>query len=324
MCVKRKRTIRRLGDREPFGKSGSVRIHVAKRLWPDRRLALPKEGFSSRRGSLLERRVAENPEIWLNAGIPWFLGNLVQLQRQAEVQACAGVFATTHWSVVLTAGDHESPHQLAALEKLCAAYWYPIYAFIRRRGSNPDEAKDRTQSFFEYLIERNAFAVANSERGKFRTFLLCSLNNFLANEWERGNRLKRGGGREIISLDSEPAEERYKLEPVDNQTPEVLFERRWAETLLQLVLTRLRAEYEAGSGSRRFEDVQTFIVEDRGAIPFAKVAEVLGMSEAALKSVVHRLRKRYRDLVREEIANTVSSPAEVEPELRHLLQALRS
>lgn len=232
-------------------------------------------------------------------------------------------FRTTHWSVVLLAGQQDTPQSAAALEKLCRDYWYPLYAYVRRRGFDGEQARDLTQAFFAHLIEKNVVGMADADRGRFRTFLLCSMNNFIAKEWEREHRLKRGGGREIVSLDAGPAEERYKLEPVDTLTPEMIYERRWGETLLQLVLHRLRAEYETGALGRRFDDVQSFIVEERGAVPFAAVAARLGMSEAGFKSVVHRLRKRYRELVREEIANTVSSPTEVETELRHLLEALR-
>lgn len=233
-------------------------------------------------------------------------------------------FVTTRWSLVLRAGRIGSAESSEALEKLCRAYWFPLYAFARREGCSPETAQDLTQDFFCRLLARNTLQMADPARGRFRSFLLASFKNLLANEWKRTQRQKRGGGQEAFSLDQLAAEERYRVEPVDDLTPEKLFERRWAEALLARVLERLQAECD-GDGperARRFAVVKVFLLDDKGTLPLAEAAQQLGLSVVATKGLVHRLRARYRDIFREEIEHTVASPDEVEDEIRHLFQAL--
>ena len=230
-------------------------------------------------------------------------------------------FNTTHWSVVLAAGETAVPGGAAALEQLCRAYWYPLYAFVRRQGHDSHEAQDLTQEFLSRLLEGNALGSAHPDKGRFRSFLIASLNHFLANEWKHSQRQKRGGSHTQFSLDEETAEDRFRHEPADTFTPEKAFERRWAETLLQGVLDRLRDEWEgkaAGAATCRFDDVKPFLLDGKEAAPFADAARHLGITEASLKWAVHKLRKRYAELFREEIAHTVSSADEMDDEIRHL------
>ncbi len=245
------------------------------------------------------------------------------LEEFSGAEANVRRFETTHWSVVQRAGDSQAPESAAALEKLCRAYWYPLYAFVRASGYGPEEASDLTQEFFVHLLERKWLSKADPQRGRFRSFLLASVKNLLSNEWKRARRIKRGGGQ-LVPLDGMDPEERYRLEPSDNVTPEKIFERRWAATLLSEVLERLRRECD-GEGPervRRFEILKAFLLEDKGTVSLADAAAQLGLSVVATKGVVHRLRQRYREIFREEIANTVTQPEEVEDEIRHLFQAL--
>jgi RNA polymerase sigma-70 factor (ECF subfamily) len=235
---------------------------------------------------------------------------------------CAHTFATTHWSVVLGAAQSDAQHSVEALEKLCRSYWYPIYSFIRRRGHDPEAARDLTQEFFSRLLEKNYLLSVDASKGRFRSFLLAAVTNFLSNEWDRAHRLKRGGGCAIFSLDAVAAEDRYLLEPVCELTPERVFEQRWVDTLLETVLTRLRQECRAQGQGERFEQLKGYLVEDGQSVAFAEMAERLQVTEASVKGVVRRLRERYREIFREEIANTVADPQEVEPEIRHLLRVL--
>jgi RNA polymerase sigma factor (sigma-70 family) len=226
--------------------------------------------------------------------------------------------------MVLRAGQAGTAESGEALEKLCRAYWFPLYAFARREGCGPEEAQDLTQEFFCRLLAGNSLRFADPHRGRFRSFLLTSFKNLMANEWKRAHRQKRGGDTEVFSLEQMDAEERYSLEPVDNLTPERVFDRRWAEALLARVLDRLQAECD-GDGAeraRRFEVVKVFLVESKGTLSLASAAEQLGLSVVATKGLVHRLRQRYRDIIYEEISNTVASPEEVEDEIRHLFEAL--
>jgi len=229
-------------------------------------------------------------------------------------------FVTTHWSVVLRAGQEPSTQSAAALAELCHAYWYPLYAFVRRQGHAPEDAQDLTQEFFVRLLEGDALKTADPDKGRFRSFLLTLLKRMLVSEWRHEHRQKRGGGAVIFSLDEQEAEDRFRFEPADAVTPETVFERRWAETLLDRVLARLEAEYRGHALG--FANLQPYLIEDKGAAPFAQTAARLGTTESALKAVVYRLRCRYGELFREEIAHTVERPEEVEEEIRHLLGVL--
>lgn len=215
-------------------------------------------------------------------------------------------------------GDATSAH--AALEKLCATYWYPLYAFVRRQGRTPHDAQDLTQEFFSRLLEKGWLASVDRERGRFRSFLLASMKHFLANEWDREHALKRGGGATPLRLDDAVAEDRYRLELHQEVSPEQLFDRRWALTLLERVLAGLREEMTAAGKLAQFEVLKGSLSGEKAG--YAQIARELKMTEGAVKVASHRLRERYRALIRAEIANTVASPGEIEDELRHLFAAL--
>lgn len=231
-------------------------------------------------------------------------------------------FTATHWSVVLAAGGDDLPRAQAALETLCRAYWYPLYAFLRRAGQGPHDAEDSVQGFFAVCLEKNYLAAAEEGKGRFRSFLLLALKRFLAKERDRSRAQKRGGGLKPIALDSLTAEQRYALEPANHLSADKLFERRWALTLLEQVLRRLRDEQAAAGRLDAFEQLKEFLLAGGRGTPYAELARRLGMSEGAVKVAVHRLRQRYRQLLEEEIANTVSSPKEIEDERRYLLAVL--
>jgi RNA polymerase sigma factor (sigma-70 family) len=233
-----------------------------------------------------------------------------------------GVFATTHWSVVLAAGWADSSEAMQALEKLCRTYWYPLYAYLRRRGYREHDAQDLTQGFFAHLLQGQAFHTAAPGRGKFRSYLLASLNHFLADERDRQQAQKRGGGQQIVSFDTERAEERYRLETGTQVTPEELFERQWAITLTDQALGRLEQEFTGSGKGNLFEHLHPFLVEGACASTYAQVAAQLGMTEEAVKKAVQRLRIRYQQLIRLEIAHTVVQASEIEEELRDLRSAL--
>lgn len=233
-------------------------------------------------------------------------------------------FTTTHWSVVLAAGHESSPDARAALEQLSRTYWYPLYAYARRRGQNADDAADLVQSFFARVIEKQVLRGLDRESGRFRSFLLTCFNRFLSDARDHALRLKRGGGQEVISLDAAMAEERYHLEPADLLDPVKIFERRWALTVLDRVLERLKADLEAQKKSELFEHLQALVVGERGQTKQAELATRLGMTEGAVSVAVHRLRQRYRRLLRAEIAQTVACDRDVEEEIQHLLAILRS
>jgi len=231
-------------------------------------------------------------------------------------------FCTTHWSAVLAAGDTRSSRAENALAELCRTYWYPLYAYVRRRGNNPTEAEDLTQGFFARLLEKNYLASVTPGVGRFRSFLLASLKHFLANEWDRAQTAKRGGGKVIFSLDDQDPEARYQFEPVENVTPETLFEQRWALTVLERVLTRLRQEFVTTEKAELFDQLKIFISTDEPGCSYAEVSTRTGLKEGTAKVAVHRLRRRYGELLRAEISNTVSEPDEVEAEVRHLISVL--
>jgi len=231
-------------------------------------------------------------------------------------------FVTTHWSVVVSAGGGDDTRAREALANLCQTYWYPLYAYVRRRGHSLEDAQDLTQEFFARLLTRNWVVRADRQRGRFRSFLLSAMNHFLADEWDKARAQKRGGGLSPLPLAFDTAETRYSREPSDNSTPEQNYERRWALTMLDQVLGRLRSEYEQEGRLELFAALHPCLAGDRTDHPYTTLAAKLGVSESALKSAVHRLRQRYRRVLRDEIAHTVADPEEVEVELRHLFATL--
>lgn len=226
-------------------------------------------------------------------------------------------FATTHWSVVLTAREGDSTEAAGALEKLCRTYWPPLYAYIRRDGCDQTEAQDLTQEFFVRLLARDYLRQLRHQEGKFRSFLLAYLKNFLSEQRRRAGAQKRGGDRVFVSLDASAGEEGYLLEPVDELTPDQVFERRWAQAILQTAQDRLRGEFAGRGQSALFERLQNYQPHEPGGQSYAQLGDDLGMTEAAVRSSVQRMRHRYRELLREEIAQTVTRPEEIEEELRH-------
>jgi len=231
-------------------------------------------------------------------------------------------FTTTHWSLILHARDPDSPQAGEALEKLCHSYWYPLYAYVRSRGLDEQSAKDLTQGFFARLLEKNYLAQVEREKGLFRSFLLASLKHFLSDEWDKSRAQKRGGGKVHISLDDTAGEDRYRLEPVDHMDPEKLFERRWAMTVLDQAQGKLADEYFKAGKLELYTRLRAAESGDKGAPTLAEVAVALGLTESAVKSAAFRMRQRYRELVREEVAHTVGSSAEIDEELRHLIAAI--
>jgi RNA polymerase sigma factor (sigma-70 family) len=231
-------------------------------------------------------------------------------------------FVTTHWSIVLAAGDQESPQAQEALSALCAAYWYPLYAYVRRHGHPPEQAEDLTQEFFTQLLEKGFLRGVDPEKGKFRAYLMACFRHFLANERDRPLAQKRGGGKTHLSLDFASAEERYKLEPAHELTPEKLYERQWALTLLEQVLNRLRDESVRGGHGRLFDTLKVFLSGESPALSYEEVSRGLGLSVGAVKVAVHRLRRRYRELLREEIGRIVGDPSEIDAEIQALFAAL--
>jgi RNA polymerase sigma-70 factor (ECF subfamily) len=233
-------------------------------------------------------------------------------------------FRTTRWSVVTLAGQVQSVEAQAALEQLCRAYWRPLYTFVRRQGYGPVEAQDLTQEFFSTLLERKALQQVRQERGRFRNFLLSSLKNFLANEWDKRRAQKRGGNRIIFSLEEMEAEERYRVEPTDEATPDKMFERRWAQSIFERVMRRLREEYESTGKTDRFEALKPLLTTEGQPATYAQIGRGLGLTENAVRSALSRLRQRSRELFRSEIAHTVAGPEEIDDEIRYLFTALSS
>ena len=241
-----------------------------------------------------------------------------ETDQEVSSRPTSGQFTTTHWSVVLAARDDESPRAADALAQLCSTYWYPLYAFIRRQGHDSDHAQDLTQEFFARLLEQNFLAAVRQERGKFRWFLLATVKRFLANEWNRDHAVKRGGGHTVVSLDEETAEGRYRYEVADHATADKLFDQNWAMTALEQARERLHHEYRTSDRAELFDQLKVFLSGDRAPISHAEAGALLGMNEGAVKVAVHRLRQRYRNCLREQIAQTVSTPAEVDEEIRQL------
>lgn len=232
------------------------------------------------------------------------------------------ILATTHWSVVQLAAGNDPTRAQHALAKLCEDDSYPLYAYVRRRGHSPEDAQDLTQGFFARLLAAPSMANLGPGKGKFRAFLLASLNHFLANEWDRARALKRGGGAAPISFEDMDAEQCYRSEPVDNATPERLYERRWTLALLDRVLKQLRAEHEQAGKTALFDHLKVILTLGKGAVPLARLAAELDMTEGAVKVAALRLRGRYREILTAQVDQTVSDPNEVEGEIRHLFRTL--
>jgi RNA polymerase sigma-70 factor (ECF subfamily) len=230
-------------------------------------------------------------------------------------------FRTTHWSVVLAAGEADRERGREALGQLCAAYWYPLYVFARRQGYDAAESEDLTQEFFARLLQRSDLTEVSSERGRFRSFLLASFKHLLVNEYHRRRTEKRGGRATTVSLDGVDPETRYRLEPVDPVTPEMLFERRWALTVLERAVDRLREEYALSEKADLFEELKEFLSNQK-SLPHAAIAAKYGISEGAVGVTIHRLRKRYAEVLRDEISHTVSAPEGIDDEVRHLIAAV--
>ena len=235
----------------------------------------------------------------------------------------AGWFTTTHWSVVVAAGHGADQERVQALDRLCQTYWRPLYLYLRRRGFGPDDAQDLAQEFFRAFLERNAVERADPARGRFRTFLLSSLQNFLAQEWRKINTVKRGGGQPLLSLDANSAETQYRTSRCEELTPERAYEKNWAVATLEEAIVNLQNEYQRSAKGELFEKLRLLLWDDSKGETYAELGKQLAMSEAAVKMAVSRLRQRARELLKREIANTVASPNEVEDEFRHLISVLR-
>jgi RNA polymerase sigma-70 factor (ECF subfamily) len=231
------------------------------------------------------------------------------------------VFATTHWTVVLAAGKRSTPQSDAALEELCRAYWFPLYAYVRRHGHTKEDAEDLTQAFFARFLEKNYLAGLNAERGRFRAFLLASLKHFLINEWDKAHCQKRGGGMTLLSLDWQTADTQFQIAATTEPSPDKAFDREWAVTLLGKVIERLQAECELDGRGKQFAELKIFLTAGKGELSHADAAKALDMDEGAVRVAVHRLRKRYRQLLRDEIAQTLADSGDVDEEMRALFGA---
>jgi RNA polymerase sigma factor (sigma-70 family) len=243
-------------------------------------------------------------------------------RQRRTTHAGAGGFVATHWSVVLAAKDKASPQSDKALENLCLTYWHPLYVFLRRQGHRPHDAQDLVQAFFARLLQKDYLKAVQPERGRFRTFLIMALKRFIANERDRAHAEKRGGGQVALPLDGALAEDRYQEEASVPIAADLAFDRQWAITLLDQTLRRLRAEQEQQGKGPQFEVLRSLLTVGVDPIPYGAVAQQLGASEASAKMAVLRLRRRYRELLLDALAQTVTSPAEVEEEMRHLFQVL--
>ena len=239
-----------------------------------------------------------------------------------SIPADTSRFATTHWSMVLAAGDSSSPQHEQALSRLCRAYWFPLYAYLRRSGYKSHKAEDYTQGFFARVLERHGLRRADPTRGKFRSFLLASLKNFLADEHNYAVAQKRGGGKKVLSLDIDAAEKRYTKEPGHCLSPEKLFEKSWALNVLKQAMNRLKTEYETEGKHQLFSYLKVYLTVGAKTVPYKEAAANLAITEGAVKVTVLRLRRRYSDLVRDEIARTVTTEAQVDEEIRDLFSAL--
>lgn len=262
--------------------------------------------------SLIRQARSASTSAWMHAPVP-----------SKPDQGGAASFRTTHWSVVLAAqGESEGAHQ--ALEKLCRTYWKPIYSFVRREGRRIEDAQDLTQGFFASLLERRDFNSVRREKGRLRSYLLVALKHFLASDHTRAIAVKRGGGQSLVPIEQLSSHERSYPEPADDLTADRIYERRWALTVLDQVITRLAGEYETAGNEGLFIRFKQLLLDDDDRVSQAAIASELGMNENAIKQAYHRFRRRYREVLREEIAHTVAVPGEVEEELRHLIAVLRA
>jgi len=249
--------------------------------------------------------------------------SLTAIGPAAAGQQGGVAFTTTHWSVVLTA-QGESPAAEEALEKLCRMYWRPIYSFVRRQGVAPEEAEDLTQGFFAQLLERGSLSAVRKEKGRLRSYLLGALKYFLADEQRRAMAIKRGKGQRLIPLEELRSENRVEMEPADPVTAEMIYERRWALTVLEQVLDRLKNEYRTAGNAALFDSLKQLLPDEPGSPSQAEIAAHVGMTENALRQAFYRFRQRYQSLLREEIAHTVATPGDIEDELRHLIAVVEA
>jgi RNA polymerase sigma-70 factor (ECF subfamily) len=243
-------------------------------------------------------------------------------QDTAGTSADRGWFKTTHWSMVQQAGAGDSPQASAALAKLCQVYWYPLYVFVRRQGHQREDAQDLVQGFFAKVLEKNYLQGLDQDKGRFRSFLLIALKRYMANEWDRLNRQRRGGGCQVISLDAQDTEHRFLAQPFDELSPEIAYQRQWAATTLGQVLGRLAGEYDAAGRSQLFVELRGQLSGEKATGGYAELGRRIGMSESSIKTAVHRMRRRFLELLRLEIANTVSGRDEVDEEIRCLFASL--
>lgn len=250
---------------------------------------------------------------------------VVMVKKNRDSQSAgAEKFATTRWSVVNSASHNSSPDAQVALEALCQAYWFPLYAYVRKRVVNIEEANDLTQAFFERLLEKNYLAEANPDRGLFRSFLITAFKHFLSKEWEKARAKKRGGGRVELSLDFDEGDSRISHEPSSDLTPDQIYEQQWAITLLGRVMNRLQSEYDDAGKQEQFDQLKDFIIGQYSEKTYSDVAETLSTTEAAMKMTAHRMRRRYRELLRDEIADVVATPEDVDDEIRNLFAVFQS
>ena len=242
--------------------------------------------------------------------------------RQNSTPAASARFATTHWSVVLAAGRSSSPQHAQALEILYRSYWFPLYAYLRRRGYDRQQAEDYVQGFFAHILDKHDLSSADPKYGKFRSFLLIRLKSFLSDERAHDRAKKRGGGRKVLSLGFQDAESQYALEPVDELSPEMLFEKSWALTVLERTVDRLEAEFAAKNKQKLFDHLKVYLTTEKDVIPYENMAAELEMTEGSVRVAVHRLRRRYRGLLRDEIAQTVVAEDQIDEEMGNLFAAL--
>jgi len=243
-------------------------------------------------------------------------------QEQSGASGHDGQFQTTHWSVVIAAGPNDSEAANAAMARLCQTYWHPLYMYVRRLGHRPEDAQDLTQEFFARLLAKDYLKAVDRAKGKFRSFLLTAVKRFLANEWDRANRQKRGGGKEALSLDAKEFEGRQPRGLVDDRTPEKVFEQQWATVLLEQVFSHLAMELAAEGKANLFQELRGFLTGGTEGDSYPQAAQRLEMSEGTVRVNVHRLRHRYRELLRLEISHTVDSPEGIDDEIRCLFAAL--